>query len=165
MWRLAGVQELFIFEFFCSFTTWSCITLCVDFKWLNKLVEFPLRCRHGQVTSCTITLFVPSQTPQNWSVSTPQNSLYLSSRPKAVFLPSSSCLLLHVFSKHAMAIRTGMAESENLQAGVGRSAQVEMEGFAAFTTQDMACCRMIILLWLSCFHDWKPTLKSKLKFN
>ena len=42
-WGLCGDdrrEELFIFEFLCSFTTWSCITLRVDFKWLNKLVVF-----------------------------------------------------------------------------------------------------------------------------
>ena len=61
---------------------------------------------------------------------------------------------------------TDVAESENLQAGARQSVQVEIEGFAAFTTQDMACCRMIVLLQLSCFHDQaKPKLKLKLKFS
>ena len=34
-------QGDFHFWVFCSFTALSCITLCVDFKWLNKLVVFP----------------------------------------------------------------------------------------------------------------------------
>ena len=43
-WGLCGCgrsRGAFHFWVFCSFTTWSCITLCVDFKWLNKLVVFP----------------------------------------------------------------------------------------------------------------------------
>ena len=46
-----------------------------------------------------------------------------------------------------------MAESENFQAGEGPSAQAEMEGFAAFTTKDTVCGRMIVLLRLSCFQQ------------
>ena len=43
----------FNFLVLSSFTTWSCITLCVDFKWLNKLVLFPW----GATLSSTISLF------------------------------------------------------------------------------------------------------------
>ena len=46
-----------------------------------------------------------------------------------------------------------MAESENFQAGEGPSAQAEMEGFAAFTTKDTVCGRMIVLLRFSCFQQ------------
>ena len=60
---------------------------------------------------------------------------------------------LDIFSKHALAIRTGVADGKNFQAGEEQSSQVEMEGFTALTTQDTACGRIIVLLRLSCFHE------------
>ena len=110
----------------------------MDLKWLNWSCSLEVQTRWRNI-SCTISWFIPSQTPLNRSVSTQQNSLYLSSRPKDAFLPSSST---RFFSKHALEIR--VAESEHFQVGAEQSAQVEMKGFAAFTTQDRACGRMII---------------------
>ena len=65
--------------------------------------------------SCTISSFVPSQTPRNQSVSTPQKSLYLSFLPTAAFLPSSTASSTRFFPKHAH----GVAERKNIQAGAG----------------------------------------------
>ena len=76
---VAGVEELYIFELWL---------------WLNKLVVLQTRSRD---IPCTISLFVPSQTTRNRSLSTTQNSLYLSSQPKAALLPSSAVLFYTFF--------------------------------------------------------------------
>ena len=147
-WGLCGSgrsRGAFHFWVFCSFTTWSCITLCVDFKWLNKLVVFP-----WGVDTVVWHIFVCSSKPKCFNTTEFALPFFPTKGSiSAIF----NHLLLQIFSKHALAICTGMAESQNLQAGAEQSAQVEMQGFAAFTTQDTACGRMIVLLWLSCFHD------------
>ena len=123
----------------------------VLFKWLNKLVVFPWG-------ADTVAWHILRQTPWNRSVSTLQNSLYLSSRPKAAFLPSSTVFFYMFFQNTHWQHAPAWLKAKIL------SAQVEMEGFAAFITQDTACGRMIVLLRLSCCHDrGKP--KSKSKFN
>ena len=111
---------------------------------VKQIGRVPLRCRHGQYLRC------------------PESD---SSKPKCFhttdfalpFFPNKGGisanfyrLLLHVFSKDTLALRTGVAESKNLQVGAGGgaelSAQEEMEGIPAFTTQDTAYSKMIVLL-------------------
>lgn len=158
---VAGGEELFIFEFFCSFTVWSCITLCVDIKWLNKLVVFPWGA--DMVTGHILhNIFI-------WSESDFSKPTCFHTTEFALpFFTTNGCIsanfyhhILHIFSKHSLAICTGVAEREHF---LKWSTQMETEEFTAFTTQATACGRMIVLLWLSCFHD-REKLKSKFKFN
>ena len=161
-----SVSRSFSFLIFVVPSIFGHVSLCVWtwWKWLNNLIMFPW----GADTVAWHILrniFVCSESDSSKCFHTKEFALPL--------FPTKGCiyaifylLLLHVFSKHALAIRTGVAESNNFRAegGADWSAQVEMGGFAAFATQDTACSRMSILLQLSCFHDrGKP--KSKLKFN
>ena len=73
-------------------------------------------------------------------------------------LPSSTVSVYTVF----------FAESENLQAGKGRSRvhRWKWKGLLYLPHKGTACGRMIVLLRLSCFCDrGKPKSKLKLKFN
>ena len=115
-------------------------------------------------TSCTISLFVLSQTPWNQSVSTPQNSLYLSIRPKAEFLPSSTSTSTSFFKTHRQYALAWLKAKIFRRGRGGAECTVGRKGFAAFTTQDTACDRMIILSWLSCFYD-RGNPKLKLNFK
>ena len=160
-WELCGGGRSWgAFHFFHFFV--HCLVMYYSvcgLDWLNKLVVFPWGV--DMITGHTLhNIFVCSESDSSKrSVSTPQNSLYLSSWPKAAFLPSST-IFFYTGNTHWRGWK------QQFSGGVEQSAQVEMEGFAAFTTLDMACGRMIILLRLSCFHDrGKPKSKLKLKFN
>ena len=108
------------FSFFPSLLGHVLLCVRADFKWLNRLVVFAWGADtvawhiFHNIFVCSESDFVQSHTPQNL--------YYLSFRPKAAFLPSSPASKSFV--------------STSFQAGVGRSAQVEKEGFALFTTQD-----------------------------
>ena len=111
---VAAVEELFIFLFFCSFNTWSCVCGLQMVKWIGSV---PLRCRHGRMIYLAqhVNLFRVKQCFHTTEFALP-------------FFPTKGCtsaifhcLRLHVFSKHALAIRTGVAKSVNFRVGAGQS--------------------------------------------
>ena len=98
-----------------------------------------------------------------WGVWLGTNEVFQHHRIRFTFLPDQRlhfCHLLPSSSTCFFKTCTGNTHWQYapawLEANIfrrGQSAQVEMEGFAAFITQDIACGRRIVLLWLSCFHD------------